>query len=166
MFFWNVITFSLCIYFSKGHIFKVNFSYLTFEGPVLSQSRASLIEEVSLIAYDHFISFSMLKYLISYTDFADSPVYACFYYHLETRKASQTSISRREWDRCVVCGQETLREPEWKNFGQWIDDFALYELIFHDSILLVSCWCSRSLPESHVQTYFSYAVEIRLAMVL
>lgn len=134
IFFWKVITLGLWIYFNEGHIFEVNSSCLTFEGPVLSQNRASLIEEVSWIAYDHFISFSMLKYLISYTDFADSPVYACFYYHSETRKTSQTSISRREWDRCVVCGPETLREPEWKNFGQWTDDFALYLLIFHGSI--------------------------------
>lgn len=96
MFFWNVITLGLWIYFNEGHIFEVNSSCLTCEGPVLSQNRASLIEEVSLIAYDHFISFSMLKYLISYTDFADSPVYACFYYHSETRKTSQASISRWE----------------------------------------------------------------------
>lgn len=139
MFFWNVITLGLWIYFNEGHIFEVNSSCLTFEGPVLSQNRASLIEEVSWIAYYHFISYSVLKYLISYTIlqtrlymlFADSLVHACFYNHSETRKASQTSISRREWDRCVVCGPETLREPEWKNFGQWIDHFALYYLIFY-----------------------------------
>lgn len=47
MFFWNVITLGLWIYFNEGHIFEVNFSCLTFEGPVLSQNRASLIEEVS-----------------------------------------------------------------------------------------------------------------------
>lgn len=72
-----------------------------------------------------YFSFSMLTYF-STTDFAYSHVHACLYYHSETRKTSQTSVSRREWDRCFVCGQETLREPEWKNFGQWIDDFALY----------------------------------------
>ena len=70
IFFWNVITpgtLGLWIYFNEGHIFEVNFSCLTFEGPVLSQNRASLIEEVSWIAYYHFISYSVLKYLISYT---------------------------------------------------------------------------------------------------
>lgn len=66
--FWIVITFSLWIYFNEGHIFQVpvNSSCLTFEGPVLSQNRASLIEEVSWFAYHHFISFSMLKYFFHY----------------------------------------------------------------------------------------------------